>query len=614
MSTNAGSNSAATERHRPRGSLVDLVALAVFAGLAAGWIDVLALQLRRVAVEPLVFVGRHVGWTAPLAVAVAFLAAALPLAVVGRLRPRLPAWRAAAWSYGFLAVFGALYTFPQIQRIAALVLSAGVATVLVRWLGSREVAARRWLRRAAPAAFAVWAVWAAGSVARDGWRERRSLAALPAARAGAPNVLLIVLDTVRAMSLSLYGYGRPTTPELERWARQGVTFTQAYSTAPWTLPSHASLLTGRWMHELSADWMVPLDDRYPMLSEFLGAAGYRTGGFVANTDYCSAEVGLDRGFGRFEDYTLTPGQILRSAALWRAAARVEPLRRLLGNYDNLGRKTAPDISRAFLTWLDRDQRPFFALLNYYDAHRPYLPPAPWPARFQTPGVPLNVRYRKENGAEPDPTPARIQGAIDAYDGAIAYLDSEIGRLLDELERRGVLRNTVVVVTSDHGEEFMEHGAWDHGNTLYQAGVHVPLLVLAPGVEGGRRVEAPVSLRDVPATVADLLALAGTPFPGRSLARWWASDSAAAPPPADSVYTGVRQVPRQPFWYPVSRGHLASVRVGPLRYIRNYGDGVEELFNVERDPAERHNLSGDPALRDALAALRTATDTVFPGVP
>ena len=271
-----------------------------------------------------------------------------------------------------------------------------------------------------------------------------------------------------------------------------------------------------------ADWMVPLDRTYPTLAEALGRRGYRTGGFVGNTDYASAEVGLDRGFGRYEDYTLEPGQILRSSSLWRATARIAPIRRVIGNYDNLGRRTAPEISRAFLRWLDRDPaRPFFGFLNYYDAHRPYFPPGEWPNRFRTPGVEQNPRYRREDGAEPKPAPARIQGAIDAYDNAIGYLDSELGKLLAQLEQRGVLERTIVIITSDHGEEFFEHGLWDHGNSLYHPSVHVPLLVIAPGLApAGVTVSQPVSIRSLPATVADLLRWSESPFPGASLAGAW----------------------------------------------------------------------------------------------
>ncbi|HEY9517688.1 MAG TPA: sulfatase, partial [Gemmatimonadales bacterium] len=422
-----------------------------------------------------------------------------------------------------------------------------------------------------------------------------------------PNVLLLVLDTVRAISLSLYGYHRETTPELTRWAARGVVFTRAYSTAPWTLPSHSSMMTGRWMHELSADWMVPLDGTYPTLAEVLGHRGYRTGGFVANTDYTSTEVGLDRGFGRYEDYTFEPGQVLRSSSLWRAAARIAPIRRVIGNYDNLGRRTAPEISGAFLRWLDRDPaRPFFGFLNYYDAHRPYYPPGDWPNRFRTPGVELNARYRTEEGTEPEPSRARIQGTIDAYDNAIGYLDSEIGKLLGELERRGVLERTIVIITSDHGEEFYEHRLWDHGHSLYHQSVHVPLLLIGPGlVPAGVTISEPVSIRSLPATVMDLLRLAGeSPFPGASLAGTW---SGASLP--DSVLLGVRQEARQPPWFPASQGDLGSVVTSRHQYIRIQGNGAEELFDLEHGLAAPRPLPIDSA--GNLTRLRAIVDAMFP---
>ncbi|MBK6308959.1 MAG: sulfatase-like hydrolase/transferase [Gemmatimonadetes bacterium] len=386
-------------------------------------------------------------------------------------------------------------------------------------------------------------------------------------------------------------------------------FTHAYSTAPWTLPSHASMMTGRWMHEMSADWMVPLDSTYPTLAEALAAAGYRTGGFVANTDYASAEVGLDRGFGHFEDYTLNASQVLRSSSLWRAIARIEPVRRVLGNYDNLGRRTAPDISSAFRRWRSRDSsRPYFAFLNYYDAHRPYLPPEEYATKFQTPGVPLNTRYRKENGSVPNPPTAQIQGAIDAYDGAIAYLDEQIGELLRDMEQRGELRNTIVIIAADHGEEFFEHLLWDHGNSLYAPSVHVPLLVLAPGrVPAGVRVSSPVSVRSIPVTVTELLGLSSGPrFPGRSLRAAW-SDSIVG----DSILLGVRQVQRQPERYPVSGGNLGAVVAGSTQYIRNFGNGAEELYDGAHDPMQRRNLATRPEWRGTRDRLRSAVDSLFP---
>jgi arylsulfatase A-like enzyme len=596
----------APAREPAASSLADLVALTLAAGLAAGYLDRLALELRSVTGEPVVFVGRHSWWAAPVATVVLFTIAIAGLGLVAVLVRRLDRLQAAAiWVFGFLAAFGALYSFPQIQRLAALVLSAAAAALLTRLAGEATPARRRRVRWTAVILSLATIGLAAASLTRDALLERRlnRAAAIPPTT---PNVLLLVLDTVRAISLSLYGYQRETTPELSRWAARGVVFTRAYATAPWTLPSHASMMTGRWMHELSADWMVPLDRTYPTLAEVLGRRGYRTGGFVANTDYTSAEVGLDRGFGRYEDYTLDSGQLLRNSTLWRAVARIAPIRRIIGNYDNLGRRTAPEISEAFLSWLDREPaRPFFGFLNYYDAHRPYFPPGDWPDRFRTPGVDLNPRYRREDGSEPEPAPARIQGAIDAYDNAIGYLDSEIGKLLHELERRGMLERTIVIITSDHGEEFFEHGLWDHGNSLYHPSVHVPLLVIAPGLApAGVTISQPVSIRSLPATVADLLRLPGSPFPGASLAGAWSGVSLP-----DSILLGVRQVLRQPTWYPASAGNLGSVITTGKQYIRNQGNGAEELFDLEHGLLAPRALPIDSA--GNLARLRAMVGGMFP---
>ena len=152
--------------------------------------------------------------------------------------------------------------------------------------------------------------------------EHRALSLRPPAKPGVPNVLLIVLDDVRAASLSLYGYDRPTTPNLERLARRGVVFSEARSTAPWTLPSHASMMTGRWPHELSVGPDLPLDGTFPTLAETLGREGYATAGFVGNTVYCNALYGMGRGFARYEDayenQTVSLFETVRSSGLGQA--------------------------------------------------------------------------------------------------------------------------------------------------------------------------------------------------------------------------------------------------------------------------------------------------------
>ena len=141
-------------------------------------------------------------------------------------------------------------------------------------------------------------------------RERSSLAS-----GGAPNVLLVVLDTVRADRLSLYGYPRPTSRTLEKLARQGIRFDEARATAPWTLASHASMFTGRWPSELDVRWLTPLRGRFPTVAEYLGSHGFATAGFAANTGYCSYDTGLDRGFTHFEDYDLNFHR--RTSGEWR---------------------------------------------------------------------------------------------------------------------------------------------------------------------------------------------------------------------------------------------------------------------------------------------------------
>ena len=155
----------------------------------------------------------------------------------------------------------------------------------------------------------------AGFVFVGEWLKLARESGRPLPPANSPNVLLIVLDTVRADRLSLYGYERPTTPNLERLSKRGIRFDRARATAPWTLASHASMFTGHWPHELVTEWMTPLQGNLPMLAEYLGAHGYATAGFVANVLYCSQNSGLARGFTHYEDYILEKLAPLRTSGL-----------------------------------------------------------------------------------------------------------------------------------------------------------------------------------------------------------------------------------------------------------------------------------------------------------
>jgi arylsulfatase A-like enzyme len=386
------------------------------------------------------------------------------------------------------------------------------------------------------------------------------------------------------------------------------------------------MFTGRWPHQLSIGWSRGLDATYPTLAEFLGARGYRTAGFVANTTYCSYETGLDRGFAHYEDYDVSPRAILLCSALVQRTlnfARKHAVPGLDGvTRTSVHRKSAARINGDFLAWLsarpapDRG-RPFFAFLNYYDAHHPYLSPDegdPGSACGRRPESRADYALLR-NWWDCDKrrlSPADVELARDAYDGCVRYLDEQLGRLFDELARRRVLEDTLVIVTADHGEHLGEQRLYGHGCSLYRPELHVPLLVLAPGVAPrGEVVAGPVSLRALPATVVDLLGLsAGSPFPGRSLARAWSGpdpdpgaggpsegllSELALPPEADP--NGGRS--------PVCRGPMLSLVSGGWHYIRN-GDGREELYDFHADPDEAHDLAGTPGAAETLRALRSSS--------
>ncbi|MFO0953014.1 MAG: sulfatase-like hydrolase/transferase [Isosphaeraceae bacterium] len=285
------------------------------------------------------------------------------------------------------------------------------------------------------------------------------------------------------------------------------------------------------------------------------------------------------------------------------------------------RKSAARINGDFLGWLDSlgDGRPFFAFLNFYDAHHPYLTPEPEdePGPESGPGHDAcgpppaysddDVRMLREwwefdkRGLDA----RRVDLIRDSYERCITYLDAHIGRLLDELDRRGVLKNTLVIVTADHGEHLGERKLFGHGTSLYNQEVHVPLLVIAPGGKGaGRVVRSPVSLRDLAATVMDVVGLSNaSPFPGQSLAQAWTGSVDADLGPALS------EVQTPPVFdpnlgaSPVQRGPMTSLVGWGYHYIRN-GDGREELYALD-DPAEEHDLASKPEAAETLARLRSA---------
>ena len=448
--------------------------------------------------------GLDVIWAKPLVNLLLFLA---PVVVLRRLPPRY-----FVACLAFPAVAAPLLLLLPGSPIPMVILAAGAGVQAGALLGaSRRQALTVRVGQALAGVFALAALVTQVARLRS---ERAPITAT--APADAPNVLLIILDTVRAASLSMLG-GRAQTPALDSLAAAGVNFERAVSAAPWTLPSHASMFTGLWPHEHGADWRFPLDARATTIAEVMARHGYRTGGFVGNLVFTSREHGLHRGFQVYRDYRRSPGALLRTSSLVQTITTSRILRRLASAREVVGRKTGAQVNREFLDWEARTgDRPWFAFLNYYDAHEPYLPTRAFADRYSS-GLPPrrfdHIRYwNVEGGIDDwgDLSPAEVEAERAAYEAAITGLDADIGALLSELRRRGAAERTIVVITSDHGELFGEHDTHVHGNSIYWRTLHVPLLMSWPGrLPAGLRVADPVSLRDVPATILSL-ALPGVP--------------------------------------------------------------------------------------------------------
>jgi len=593
-----------------RGRLQRAVDEVLLAGLAALVAAVLQLGVARLADFPFsvyAWEWRSAAllWKTPWGYTILFAPLALTLALIALVLPRGVPLRFSLTAWLTLATWSVALLFPAIHGWASLVLALAVGLQLSRPLARREAALRVPLRRVGLAALLLTGVARPAFEWSIAGREQRAVASLPQAPTDAPNVLLIIWDTVRAASLSLHGASVPTTPRLDALAARGVTFSDAYATAPWTLPSHASMFTGLYASASHTDFAVPLPSGARTLAEVLRDRGFVTGAFTANLMATRKESGLGRGFLHFEDFTSSLHEIVHSTSITQADVFVvflENLRRrrfwrvlrdlrsggfetnfTVSSHDT---KPAPVLARDFLAWQGGlpTGRPFFAFLNFFDAHDPYQPPDQY--------------LRQVSGLNPT--------TIDRYHGGIRYIDEVMHEMLSTLAERGVLDNTIVVITSDHGEQFGEHGLTLHGNSLYRQALHVPLvMVFPPRLPAGVRVDTPVSLRDLPAT---LLTLAGSEparegIPGASLA-------ALAGQPAGRASEVISELSRHYRRAPTLRnrnGPMESVVAGRWHLIRD-GDGRLEAYDLLADGAEEHNRVASDAHADSLQGVLDAALT------
>lgn len=409
-----------------------------------------------------------------------------------------------------------------------------------------------------------------------------------------PNIIFLMLDTQRADRLGAYGAPRPT-PFLDALAAESIVYDRAYAPSSWTVPSIASLFVAQYPSEHRvAVVMAVLPDTAVTLAERLREAGYRTGGFSANIEI-TAEAGFDQGFDAFRTVFKAP------------------------------KDDAAKLNDAALRWLDElgdpTDAPLFLYLQYMEPHSPYrdhpgitaTDPPPLPG----PWADLKLAGRVNEGAfllakgKPLPdawrmTPHELGRLQALYDGEVAYLDRQLAQLVAELERRGLMENAMVIVTSDHGEHLGEHGMLSHGNTLYEEVIRVPLLVRLPE-RTARRVDEPVTITGLAPAMLEYL---GLPVPEEFVVPPLSFDGA---PGAGYALAEVLKV--NPTYL---RYHRRAI-VGRSGKLLVEEDGREVLIDLARDPGEHHPLPDAPFAAELRKAMADAvhddpTDPLPPGAP
>lgn len=505
-----------------------------------------------------------------------------------------------------LAFFDWLSLPGYLHDIGTLFLAVGMAVAAVRTQAMRLPATLSVVRRSVPWVFA-GGMMAITAIPTGLWAaETIRLATLPPASPGAPNVVFVVMDTLRADEVSAYGYHRETTPNLDRLSREGVLFEQAFSASSWSPPAHASLLTGRYPYEHQVEWNHPLDGRFPTFSEVLLSQGYATAAFSGNKWWFNRGHGFGRGFIHFEALYHSRRDSISRTLYGRM------LYKYLFPYSlQLWPMTAEQVTRQALKWLDAHRGPPFLLfVNFIDCHDPYVSPAQFRTKFTPKGKPEPCDPERDAVGRIEVTPELVRACTDAYDGAVAYADYSLGQLLAGLKQRGLLNNALVVVTSDHGELLFEHGLFAHRNSLYLPEIRVPLVISWPSRIHQARVRVPISTASLPRTILDLL---GNPrqgeFPGPSLRQLWESPTARDWP------WPLAQLEHSPFVkhdsIPAKHGAMKSLVAPRWHYIVHETFG-EELYDWQNDPHEERNLISTPEGKAVALDFRRRLEQMLAG--
>jgi arylsulfatase A-like enzyme len=421
-----------------------------------------------------------------------------------------------------------------------------------------------------------------------------------------PNIVLVVLDATRAANLSCYGYERPTTPHLDRFAEDAVLYERAISPAGWTLPSHASMFTGLYPSSHGAhDQHKRLEPGIPTLAEVLRANGVRTAA-ICHNPYAGPVTGLDRGFELFNEPRDRRSRLRRVRRVVQRGSRAA--RRAVGRADSGARATTAS-ARRLIRDFAKARQPFFLFVHYDEAHAPYRLPAS-ADQF----LPAGTRMREALRVNQDPwrylidptsmTERDFEVLTGLYDGASNYLDEPFDELVSSLRDARILDSTMVIVTADHGENIGDHGMMAHKYCLYDTLLHVPLIVRFPaGTAAANREPRQVQTLDLMPTVLGMLGLeppdGARPFEGRDLL----SPEGHPYTVAEQSRPDLRRFGERFPGVDVSRFDraLAAIRTDEYKFTWA-SDGLHELYDLRSDPGETHNVVDDrPDVASALAA-------------
>jgi arylsulfatase A-like enzyme len=437
-----------------------------------------------------------------------------------------------------------------------------------------------------------------------------------------PNIILITLDTVRADHVSCYGYERQTTPNLDAFSREAVLYKNAYAPSPWTLASHASMFTGMYpakhgahfntdsvqiakyfesqknqlfdMSDLNTRSILKLSEENMTLAEILSERGYRTAGIIGGP-FTSSIFGLAQGFDYYDEHFLDVEKDISFSLIYQVVDFFFSLKDFIiqSGYSAV-KRLASQLNKTAFQWLAKNhEQPFFLFINYFDAHTPYIPPPAYCRYFGkvktdiimkhwSPKTDLSYCTAESSimfsiiDGNHQLTPEEKELFISRYDAEIRYLDHCLGLLLKRLKDLKVYDNTLIIITSDHGEAFGEHSLVSHGRTLYEELLRVPLIIKYPSNELQRgAVEKRVSLVDLFPTILSFL---DYPIPsgidGENLG------SSNHPVIAEWYHK---------WWDPEKyRRDLKTLYQGKLKYIWA-SNGLNELYDLESDPGEENNL-------------------------